>query len=79
MDISLLWTTDPGLVALGLMTIGLIAFFVTLIKSRNIFVMAIPLVIIALGVICAGAVMGHYDLPFTDYFNLVTALPPANP
>ena len=70
-SIDVLWTTDPGLIALGIL---LAAFVLLMIAYATKF--SLPFVIIDVVVWIAaaavlGAVLGIWELPVLDYFNVV--------
>ncbi|MDR1405567.1 MAG: hypothetical protein LBJ20_08400 [Candidatus Methanoplasma sp.] len=69
-DISLLWSTDPGITAAAMLCLGIIFLGLWFFKARgNIYasVLIFAYFFLALGAVLA--VLGIWEMPLTDYFN----------
>jgi hypothetical protein len=69
-DLNVLINTNPGLVALGILALAIIFLFVFALTKRNIYVGILDLVLWTAAVATIAAVLGIWDIPFIDYFNV---------
>jgi len=76
MDITPLIETNPGLIALGILILGVILLAAWVIKFRsNAYFFVLALIVFVLGVVFAAAVLGYVELPLIEYFNVPTSVP----
>ena len=57
-----------GILAIGIVVLGVVIYFVTK-EDESWLWLAIPAIILIVGVACIGAVSGWWELPWLDYFN----------
>jgi len=70
-SIDFLWTTDPGLATIGILIVAIVFLLVAYFSKFNIAVVIIDIVLWLAVVATAGAVLGIWELPFLDYFNVI--------
>ena len=73
MDISPLYETTEGIIALAVLIIGVVLLLACIMKIRNIYVAILATAMTIFGCAIVGAVLGYFDLPFIEYFNNVVA------
>ena len=77
---SALINTDPGLVALGVLVIGIIMAIACIFKFKaNTYMIIATAVALILGITFVAAVLGYIDLPLIDYFNGIEVTPEVEP
>ena len=69
---NLAFETNPGLVAVGIIAVAILLFVIYLSKEENEndwAYLIINAAVFVVGVAALGAVLGHWDIPYIDYFN----------
>lgn len=68
-SIDLLWTTDPGLVALGILVLAFVLLVVAYLTKFNVAFVIIDLIVWALAIVAIMAVLGIFVAPGFGYFE----------
>ena len=71
-NIDVLWTTDPGWIALGILLAAFILLIVAYMTKFHAVFVVLDIIAWILAVATIGAVLGIWELPgFLDYFNVI--------
>jgi len=75
-NLDVLWTTDPGWVALGILMAAVIFLIVAHMTKYNVAFVVLDIVVWIAAILTIGAVLGLWDLPSVlDWFNIPPSIP----
>ena len=74
--IDVLWTTDPGLVCVGIVILAVVFLFAAIASKFSIAIVVIDIILWIAAIAAVGAVLGLWEIPYIDFFNLTPAEAP---